>query len=132
MLCAPQVAGGGTFRNAREERMKDAVILITREGMGEAPPDLQRMLIGTYLKLLLVNAALPAAICFYADGVKLACEGSPVLGELKALEDKGVHLVMCLTCLKYHGLTDKLKLGIVGGMGDILAAQMQARKVISL
>ncbi|MCW5605161.1 MAG: DsrE family protein [Burkholderiales bacterium] len=112
--------------------MKDTVILVTREGMGSAEPALQRTLIGTYLKLLLENGKLPTVICFYADGVKLAAEGSPVLAELDALEKQGVHLVLCLTCLKYFGLTDKVKVGIVGGMGDILAAQGAAAKVISI
>ena len=32
---------------------------------------------------------LPGAICFYTDGVKLVCEGSPILQELLALEAQG-------------------------------------------
>jgi hypothetical protein len=34
--------------------------------------------------------------------------------------------------LDYYGLSGKLAVGLVGGMGDILAAQAMGAKVISL
>jgi len=73
---------------------------------------------------------LPKVICFYTDGVKLACDGSPVLEELAQLEQRGVHLILCQTCLNTFGLSDQVRLGIVGGMGDIITAMWQADKVI--
>ncbi len=110
----------------------DTIILITRNGMGEADQILQHRLIGTYLKLLDEHDILPGAICFYAEGVHLAVEGSPVLETLRSLENKGVRLILCSTCLNYYSLMEKVKLGIVGGMGDILEAQSRASKVITL
>ena len=59
--------------------------------------------------------ATPGAICFYADGVKLAVEGSPVLEQLVELETRGCHLILCQTCLNHFGLIEKVKVGIVGG-----------------
>ncbi len=114
--------------------MKDTVILITHYGMGSASdvPDLPIKLIGKYFSLLLEGDHLPAAICFYTDGVKLVVKGSPALELLKALEGKGVRLIVCSTCLETFGLTDQVQVGIVGGMGDILEAQVKAGKVISL
>lgn len=108
------------------------VVMINREGMGHADPPLQLKLIQTYLRLLDESDTLPAAIGFYADGVKLVVEGSPVLDQLRSLERKGVRLIICLTCLDYFGLTDKVGVGIVGGMPDIIAAQWNAGKVITL
>jgi hypothetical protein len=110
----------------------DTVIIITRNGMGEADQVLQHRLIGTYLKLLDEHDLLPGAICFYSEGVHLAVEGSPVLETLQSLENKGVRLILCSTCLSYYDLTKKVRVGIVGGMGDILEAQRQAGKVITL
>lgn len=110
----------------------DTVILITRNGMGDAEPALQQKLITNYLKLLNENQILPAAICFYANGVYLAVEGSPVLDSLRSLESKGVRLILCSTCLNYYNLTDKVQVGIVGGMTDIIEAQRRASKVISI
>jgi hypothetical protein len=110
----------------------ESVLLITRNGMGHAEPELQQKLITTYFKLLIENNLHPAAICFYTDGVKLAVKGSPVLGQLKTLESRGVRLILCSTCLSYFNLTDQVEVGIVGGMGDILEAQFKAARVISL
>lgn len=110
----------------------ETVLLITRNGMGEAEPELQHKLITIYLSLLDENNILPGAICFYGEGVRLAVEGSPVIDRLKSLQEKGVHLILCSTCLNYFNLTDKVRVGVVGGMSDILEAQRQAAKVISL
>jgi sulfur relay (sulfurtransferase) complex TusBCD TusD component (DsrE family) len=108
------------------------VILITREGMGHADKALQHQLIGKYLSLLDEHNQLPAAICFYTDGVKLAVQGSPVVSQLKSLEAKGVRLILCSTCLNHFGLADQVRVGIVGGMTDIIEAQWRADKVITL
>jgi hypothetical protein len=110
----------------------DTVILITRNGMGHADQTLQHKLMGTYLKLLDDHNILPGAICFYTEGVHLAVEGSPVLESLRSLENKGVRLILCSTCLNYFNLTGQVRVGIVGGMGDILEAQRLASKVITL
>ena len=108
------------------------VVLISKNGMGIADEALTQKLISTYLRLLLENEYLPAAICFYTEGVKLAVEGSPVLAELQKLEEKQVRLILCSTCLNFFGLMDKIQVGIPGGMNDIVEAQWKAEKVITL
>jgi selenium metabolism protein YedF len=110
----------------------DTIVLITHNGMGQADPNLQHKLIGTYLNLLGENDYLPAAICFYTEGVKLTVEGSPVIEQLLNLDAKGVRLIICGTCLNFYSLQDKVQVGIVGGMTDIIEAQWRASKVISL
>jgi DsrE/DsrF-like family len=117
-----------------EKYMTEAgtVILVTRNGMGDAEQELQHKLITTYLTLLDDHDILPGAICFYTRGVQLVVDGSPVLEILGSLEKKGVHLILCSTCLNYYNLADKVRVGIVGGMGDILEAQYRADKVITL
>ena len=112
--------------------MKDTVIQITNDGMGKSDQALQHKLIAKYLELIQLNDNLPNAICFYTDGVKLVVKGSPALEQLQALEEKGVRLIACSTCLEYLKLTHKVKVGIVGGMTDIIEAQVKAKKVITL
>ena len=112
--------------------MENTVILIRNNGMGNADENLQQLLFGKYLELLLQNENLPAALCFYTDGVKLVCEGSPFINLLHNLENQGVRLIVCSTCLEYYQLTAKVQAGIVGGMGDILEAQTKAEKVITI
>lgn len=112
---------------------RDTVLIFSSDGMGgSAPLQLRHKLIKTYLTLLNTHDILPKAICFYAEGVRLCVTGSPVLDELHALEAKGVRLILCSTCLNFYGLTEQVAAGIVGGMTDIIEAQFQAHKVISL
>jgi intracellular sulfur oxidation DsrE/DsrF family protein len=115
-----------------ESPFADTVILITKEGIGSAEAPLQRKLLDTYLRVLVENPSLPAIICFYTDGVKLVIEGSQHLERLSQLEKAGVRLIACSTCLDYFGLTDKIRVGVAGGMPDIIAAQARASKVITL
>jgi intracellular sulfur oxidation DsrE/DsrF family protein len=108
------------------------VIVVNNDGMGSVDEPLRHKLIGLYLKMLIDNELYPGAICFYASGVKLVVESSPVLDLLKTLELKGVHLIICLTCLQYFDLKGKVAVGVQGGMNDILIAQWMASKVITL
>jgi len=110
----------------------DSILLITRQGMGSADEFLQKRLLNIYLTILLEENILPGAICFYTDGVKLVAEGSPLLDTLKQIEQKGVRLLVCATCLNHFRLTEKVKVGIVGGMTDIVEAQLRANRVITL
>lgn len=111
----------------------NTLVMITGDGMGRSDSrELRHKLIDTWLSIVGENGKLPGAICFYTDGVRLVCEGSPVLDRLRTLESRGVHLIICKTCLEAYGLTDKVAVGIIGGMGDIIAAQWTADKVLTL
>ncbi len=108
------------------------LVMVSNDGMGQGDSELQHKLIQTYLRLLDDSHTLPSAICFYTDGVKLVVEGSPVIEQLKALEAKGVHLILCSTCLNHYGLAEQVQVGVVGGMTDIIEAQWRADKVITI
>jgi sulfur relay (sulfurtransferase) complex TusBCD TusD component (DsrE family) len=109
------------------------VFIFNNDGMGRTQDQgLRELLASKFLQILAEAEALPKAICFYKDGVRLACEGSPILGELEKLEAQGVHLVLCSTCLSRMGLNDAVRVGIVGGMPDIITAMTTADRVITL
>ena len=108
------------------------VTLVMNDGMGNAEPALRHKLFRIYLTLLLENHQLPVAFCFYTEGVRLVVEGSPVLDLLRQIEARGVFLLSCQTCLHHYGLADKVQVGIVGGMHDIIEVQQRAAKVISI
>lgn len=110
----------------------NSIVQITTNGMGQGDPDLKLKLISTYLKLLLEAETKPNIITFYNEGVKLLAEGSPVIDTLKELEQNNVRLLACGTCLNFYNLTEKLQVGIIGGMTDIIEAQQKAEKVITL
>ncbi len=112
--------------------MKSTVILFTSSGMSNAPQDLSRVLVQNYLGLLKEENNLPVALLFYGEGVKLLCDGSTVLDSLSAMENKGVKLIACKTCLNFYEIIDNIKVGMVGTMADILTFQMEADKVITI
>ncbi|GAP20004.1 DsrE family protein [Leptolinea tardivitalis] len=111
---------------------QSTVLLFTRNGMGDGPAELQQALTEKYLTLTLASGILPDRILFYTEGVHLTCEGSRVLPQLKEMESRGVNLIICKTCTDTFGVTDNVKVGIIGGMPDILESLQKADKVISL
>jgi hypothetical protein len=109
----------------------ETMILFSHFGMGTAPPELQKKLASVFLNLINQETP-PGVIAFYGEGVQLACDGSPVLDQLRSLAAKGSRLVLCQTCLDFFGLRESVRVGIVGGMGDIIAAMQSANKVITI
>lgn len=67
---------------------------------------------------------------FYNGGATLTTEGSDSLEDLKSLEAQGVTIKTCGTCLNYYGLTEKLCVGEVTNMYDIVETMAKASKVI--
>ena len=74
----------------------------------------------------------PETIILMNSGAKLVTESSLVLGELKQLENQGVDILACGTCLSRFELTDKVAVGKVSNMNDITDVLLKAGKVISL
>ena len=67
------------------------------------------------------------------DGVKLPAGEEPqVIENIQTLLDKGAKVLVCGTCLNYYGIMERLKIGTVSNMYDILGAMQRADKVITL
>jgi selenium metabolism protein YedF len=75
---------------------------------------------------------LPETILFFNTGVKLTCEGSQVLDDLRVLETKGIEMLVCGTCLGYFELTEKLAVGQVSNMYDIAETMLGAGTIVNL
>jgi len=91
--------------------MRPKIFLIQSEGLGRGDEQLGSMLMANFLRLLGESEDKPSGMIFWNTGVRLACEGSPVLNRLKQLEEQGVKLLACTTCLEHFELTDKLVVG---------------------
>ena len=74
----------------------------------------------------------PETIIFINNGVKLATNDSPVLGELRQLENRGIEILACGTCLSRLQLSDKVAVGQVSNMYTIADTLLRAEKIISL
>jgi selenium metabolism protein YedF len=108
------------------------VVFITSTKLGEGEERLGAILMKALLNTLHDSEPKPDKVLFMNDGVKLTIEGSEVLDSLEALAHDGVQIVSCGTCLNYYGIVDKLKIGIVGNMYDILNSMLEASKVIKI
>jgi len=112
---------------------KKIVYVFNSYGVGHSEDaELKIKLAKKFLTLIAEAGPLPSQICFYTEGVRLCIQNSPVLDELRPLEHKGVELVLCSTCLDTFGLLDQVAIGVVGGMGDIVTAVMNADNTIPL
>jgi selenium metabolism protein YedF len=91
--------------------MPSKVILVQSDVLGRGDDELGMLLMANFLRLLGEGRDKPAALVFWNTGVRLVCEGSWALAHLKKLEEQGVEILACTTCLEYFELTDKLKVG---------------------
>lgn len=91
--------------------MKDKTILIQSEGLGRDDKPLGSLLMASFLRLLGESESKPGSIIFWNEGVKLLCQESNVLDHIKRLEEQGVEILACTTCLEYFDLLDKLAVG---------------------
>ncbi len=108
------------------------VVFITSDKLGEGDERLGEILMKAFLNTLHDSEPKPEKVMFMNNGVKLSIEGSEVLDSLEALAHDGVQIITCGTCLNYYGIVDKLKVGIVGNMYDILNSMLEASKVIKI
>ena len=91
--------------------MSSKVILIQGDSLGRGDERLGTLLMANFLRLLGESDKKPNSLIFWNSGVQLVCEGSPVLDYLNRLEQQGVELLACTTCLEYFDLKDKLVVG---------------------
>ena len=108
----------------------DYVVFAGRDVIGEGDAELGHSLIKMFFYTLSEKTDLPSAILFMNHGVRLVTENQQTIEHLKVLEQRGVRLIVCGTCLNYYGLTEKLAVGGVTNMYSIVEKLAGAGKVV--
>ncbi len=108
------------------------VFFIDSDSMGRGSEELGGILMRAFLHTLGETDIKPEKIILVNSGVKLTCEGSPVLDDLQLISSQGVEILACGTCLNYFGLKEKLRAGRVSNMYEILEALSQATKTVKI
>ena len=108
------------------------VLFISTDQLGQGSSELGHMLMRNFIYTLTQRDQLPGSLVFMNSGVKLTIEGSPVIDELKVLEEKEVQILVCGTCLDYYELKEKHKVGLVSNMYDISDLLLEADRVITI
>ena len=120
--------GDPLFPRAAPAPQSTAVVFAS-DRMGDGDPELGAILMRAFCQTI-VQVQAPQKLLFYNRGVLLTLDDSPVLHELKGLEEMGVGLLVCGTCLDFYKVRDRLAVGQVSNMFSILEAQMAAGRII--
>ena len=94
--------------------------------------ELGTQLMQNFLHTLAGTSGRPSRLLLMNNGVRMVTHDSPVIGQLKILQELGVEILVCGTCLSRFGLTDKIAVGQVSNMYIITETMLKAKKVISL
>lgn len=109
---------------------KTKLVVLSADHMGEGAEELGKILMKSFLYALTQQDELPDTILCYNGGAKLTCEGSESLEDLKDLAARGVEILTCGTCLNFYGISEKLQVGSVTNMYDIVERMSSADRVI--
>jgi len=107
------------------------VVYVASEGMGRGDEELGAILMAAFLDTLSQFKGELSHAVFVNAGARLAVEGSPVLEQLRQLEQIGARVLVCGTCLNHFGITDRLAVGNVSNMFEIIETLSRADRIVS-
>jgi selenium metabolism protein YedF len=107
-------------------------LLVASDSLGRGDNDLGRLLMERFLHEIGGTAELPETVIFVNAGVKLVTGDSPVLDHLRRLDESGVELLACMTCLQRFDLIDEVAVGVKSDMRSIVETLTRSTRVISV
>lgn len=114
-----------------EKPAGSGVCIVTSEFLGRGNDELGRTLIQMFFSAMLEALTVPEVLIFINSGVRLTCEGSPVLETLEGISGRGTRIMSCGTCLDYFHLKEKLKIGEITNMYTIVEHFLGAARIIT-
>lgn len=137
-LVAAEREGETTFLVASREKAatgpamdrKKVVAFVDAETLGRGDEQLGSILMKSFIFTLKELNPLPWRIIFINSGVKLASADSELLPQLRELENLGVEILACGTCLDFFHLKERLGSGRVSNMYEILSSLTEATNVL--
>ena len=106
------------------------VVVLSSDEMGQKDPVLGKLLMKSFVYALTEQRQLPETILLYNGGALLSCEGSDCLEDLRRLEEQGVKILTCGTCLNHYGKSEQLAVGSVTNMYEIVEVLTEAGRVV--
>ncbi|HJV45226.1 MAG TPA: DsrE family protein [Bacillota bacterium] len=100
--------------------MHNKVILVTSDQFGKGDASLGETVLESFFTLLKQREELPQAVFFMNRGVFALTHDSLVSVHLKELQDKGVAVLACKTCVDYYNVEGKMIAGEISGMNHFL------------
>ena len=113
-----------------DQEEEGLVVVLSANVMGTGDEKLGTALMKAFVFALTKQDVLPEAILCYNTGAYLTCEGADTLEDLKALEAEGVKILTCGTCLDFYGVKEKLAVGSVTNMYEIVETMEKSKKIV--
>lgn len=107
-------------------------IFISSDKMGQGNDELGEVLIKGYIYTLTETKPYPKHIVFVNSGVRLTTVNEATVENLKILENNGVEILSCGTCLDYYNLKESLQVGTVTNMYNIVEVMNNSLQTISI
>ena len=111
-------------------RRDSLVVLFASDRIGDGPEELGRVLARSFVKTLREQGPLPWRMVFLNAGIALTTEGSVVAEDLQAMEAAGAEVLSCGTCLDYFHAKEKLLVGRISNMREIVETITQAGRLL--
>ncbi len=118
-----------TQASSKEKTLKVAAY-ISSECVGVGSDELGKILMRAFLKTVPEITPPIETIIFINGGVRLTSEGSSLIETLKELQCQGREIISCGTCLDYFHLLDKVQVGKVSNMYEIMTILAGADRVV--
>ncbi len=106
------------------------VFVISSNIMGYGNDELGKLLMKAFIHTAIDLERLPDIIILYNTGVKLAITEYGTVDDLKILEEKGVKILVCGTCVNFFELVDKISVGTLSNMYDIANTLSTAGRIV--
>ncbi|WP_296645705.1 sulfurtransferase-like selenium metabolism protein YedF [Romboutsia sp. 13368] len=116
----------------KQDELEDKCIFISSDKIGNGNDELGAVLMKGFIYTLTESKPYPKSILLVNSGVKLSTENYDTVDNLKILEEAGVEILSCGTCLDYYGLKESLKLGSVTNMYTIVDIMKNSLQTISI
>ena len=127
---APQPQPEGDTQADAEQ--KKIMVMCTTDRIGFGDDDLGLKLMISFIGTLKEMDPDLWRLVLVNNGVKLTIDGSELLQDLKELEDRGIMILVCGTCLDHFNLLEKKRVGETTNMLDIVTSMQLADKVINI
>ena len=111
-------------------RKNGMVVVLSANVMGTGDEKLGKALMKAFVFAVTKQDVLPETIVCYNTGAYLTVEGADTLDDLKSLEAEGVNILTCGTCLDFYGIKDKLAVGSVTNMYEIVETMEKAKTIV--
>ena len=113
-------------------KKKTTSVFVSSDTMGKGDDKLGKILIRAFFPTLFEIKPQPDKIIFMNSGVELTVEGSEVIDSLRMIEEEGMEILVCGTCLDFFNLKDKIKVGHISNMFEIVDSLINSDKILTL